>query len=162
MTTPVVPILFGGLIAWSIYRRVRRNIGRQPLRPTRHVISIVVFFVISLVLLGVSELLPKLVSGFGIGLLLGAVLGFVGLRLTKFETTAEGRFYTPDPRIGMAIVLLFVGRMIYRFWSLRHLVGEAQTPPPFKSALTYLTFGLLAGYYIVFYIGLIRHAREQK
>ena len=162
MTTPVVPILFGGLIAWSIYRRVRRNIGRQKLSPTRHVISIIIFSLISLVLLGVSELLPKLISGFGIGLLLGVVLGFVGLRLTKFETTAEGRFYTPDPRIGMAIVLLFVGRMIYRFWSLRHLVGEAQTPPPFKSALTYLTFGLLAGYYIVFYIGLIRHAREQK
>lgn len=161
MTTPVVPILFGGLIAWSIYRRVRRNIGRQKLRPTRHVISIVVFSLISLVLLGVSELLPKLVSGFGIGLLLGAAFGFVGLRLTKFETTAEDRFYTPDPRIGMAIVLIFVGRMIYRFWSLRHLVGEVQTPPPFKSALTYLTFGLLAGYYIIFYTGLIRHARKK-
>jgi hypothetical protein len=25
---PVMPVLFGGLIAWSVYRRVRRNIGR--------------------------------------------------------------------------------------------------------------------------------------
>jgi hypothetical protein len=159
MTTPVVPIIFGGLIAWGIYRRVRRNLGRQKLRPVRHVFSIAIFSIVSLVLLGVSELLPKLVSGFGIGLLIGAVLGFVGLRLTKFETTAEGNFYTPDPRIGMAIVLVFTGRMIYRFWSLRHLVGDAP-PPPFKSALTYLTFGLLAGYYIVFYAGLLRHSRK--
>ena len=143
MTTPVVPILFGGLIVWSIYRRVRRNIGRQPLRPARHVISIVVFSLISLVLLG-------------------AALGIVGRRLTKFETTDEGRFYTPDTRIGVVLVLLFVGRLVYRYWSLRHLVGAAQTPPPFKSALTYLVFGLLAGYYIVYYFGLLRHARDKK
>ena len=162
MTTPVMPILFGGLITWSIYRRVRRSIGRQKLRPARHVISIVVFSLISIVLVSVSELMPKLVSGIGIGLLLGAALGIVGLRLTKFETTGEGHFHTPDTRIGVGLVLLFVGRLVYRYWSLRHLVGEAQTPPPFKSALTYLVFGLLAGYYIVYYFGLLRHARDRK
>jgi hypothetical protein len=162
MTTPVIPILFGGLIAWSIYRRLRRNIGRQKLRPTRHIVSIIILSALSLTLFSLSELLPKLLSGIGVGLAVGAGLGVIGLRLTKFETTAEGHFYTPDARIGVALTLVFLGRVIYRFWALRHLIGEAQTPPPFKSALTFLTFGLLAGYYIVFYAGLVRHARDQK
>jgi hypothetical protein len=162
MTTPVIPILFGGLFAWGIYRRVRRNIGRQKLRPARHLTSIIIMSVLSLALFGISELLPKLLSGIGIGLLAGAALGFLGLRLTKFETTAEGHFYTPDTRIGVALTLVFLGRLIYRIWALRHFVGEAHTPPPFKSALTYLTFGLLAGYYIVYQIGLLRHARARK
>lgn len=162
MTTPVIPILFGGLVAWGIYRRARRHIGRQKLRPARHIVSIAILSALSITLFGISELLPKLLSGIGLGLLAGAVLGFVGLRLTKFETTAEGRFYTPDTRIGVALVLVFLGRVIYRIWALRHLVGVAHTPPPFKSALTYLTFGLLAGYYIVYQIGLLRHSRKPK
>ena len=49
-SAPVVPILFGGLIAWSIYRRVRRNIGRQKLRPRRITVSIVILSVVSILL----------------------------------------------------------------------------------------------------------------
>lgn len=159
---PVLPILIGCIIFWIIHRRLHRNIGRQKLRPIRSLVSIIVLSAISLVLVIASQFMPKLLSGIGTGLLCGAVLGFAGLRLTKFETTAEGRFYTPDTRIGMALTLLFVGRLIYRFWALRYLVGAAHTPPPFKSALTYFTFGLLAGYGIVYYAGLLVCGRGKK
>jgi hypothetical protein len=162
MAAPVVPILFGGLIVWGIYRRIRRNIGRQQLRPRRIIVSLVIFLLLSLVLIGVSLQLPKLLLGIGGGLVLGILLGFVGLRLTKFETTEAGHFYTPDMRLGIALSLLFVGRMLYRFWALRNLSDTAHTPPPFQSALTFLVFGLIAGYYIVYYIGLLRHTRGKK
>ncbi len=162
MAAPVVPILFGGLIAWSIYRRVRRNIGRQKLRSRRIIFSIVIFSLASLVLIAVSLQLPKLLLGISGGLVLGVLLGFVGLRLTKFETIDEGHFYTPDTRIGIALSLLFVGRMLYRFWALRNVSATEYTPPPFQSALTFLVFGLIAGYYIVYYIGLLNHTRDKK
>ena len=45
-SAPIAPFLIGGLVAWGIYRRVRRNIGRQPLRPRRIAISIVIFSII--------------------------------------------------------------------------------------------------------------------
>lgn len=163
LALPTVPILIGILLFWIITRRMRRNLGRQQLRRIRSIVSIVMLSVASIALLALSQLMPKLISGIGAGLFCGALLGFVGLRLTKFEITEEGHFYTPDKRIGVALTLLFVIRLIYRFWILRIFVGAAHTPPPpFKSALTYLIFGLLAGYYIVYHLGLLVCCRAKK
>ena len=163
MTVPaMMPILFGGLMAWGIYRRVRRNIGRQPLRPRRIMVSIVMLSVISVLIFSLSLQLPKLVFGMGGGLLLGALLGFVGLRLTKFETTEAGHYYTPNTHIGIALSVLFVGRMAYRFWAIRDVTVAPNSPPAFQSPLTLFIFGLIAGYYLVYYIGLFVHTHDRK
>jgi hypothetical protein len=159
---PVVPILFGGLIAWSIYRRVRRNIGRQPLRPRRITFSIVVFSLVSLLFIGMSLSQLHLMLGIVGGLALGVALGFFGLRLTRFETTDEGHFYTPNTHIGVALSVLFIGRLLYRFWVLRDAGLATDHPPPFQSPLTFFIFGLIAGYYIVYYIGLFVHTHDKK
>jgi hypothetical protein len=159
----VVPyFVFGGLIAWSIYRRVRRNIGRQPLRPRRIIVSIVIFSVLGLAFLAMSLLRLHLLLGIGGGLALGVALGFVGLRLTKFETTDAGHFYTPNTPIGVGLSVLFVGRVLYRFWVLRNTDFSSGHPPPFQSPLTFFIFGLLVGYYLVFYIGLLVHTHDKK
>ena len=162
MAAPVVPIVFGGLIVWSLYRRVRRNIGRQPLRPVRITISIVIFAIVSLIFLSLSVSTPRLLLGLGGGLLLGALLGLVGLRLTKFETTDIGHFYTPNTPIGVAISVLFIGRMLYRFWVVNDAMAAPHSPAAFQSPLTFFIFGLTAGYYLVYYIGLFIHTRDKK
>ena len=100
--------------------------------------------------------------GIGGGLFLGALLGFVGLRLTKFETTDAGHFYTPSTPIGVVLSLLFLGRMLYRFWVIRNVATAPAGPPPFQSPLTFFIFGLIAGYYLVFYIGLFVHTHDKK
>ena len=162
MASPVGPILLCGLIVWGVHRRLRRNVGRQKLRPVRLTISIAVFSIISAVLLFLSLGRPELMLGLGGGLALGAPLGFVGLRLTRFETTDEGHFYTPNTHLGVALSVLFLGRVVYRFWALRHLDPARHTPPPFQSALTYFLFGLIAGYYVVYYLGVFLHTRDKK
>ena len=159
---PVIPILFGGLFAWGIYRRVRRNIGQQPLRPRRIIVSIVIFSVVSILFLIMSLKQTPLLLGIGGGLLLGASLGFVGLRLTKFETTDQGHFYTPNTHIGIALSALFIGRMLYRFWVLHDAATATGHPPPFQSPLTFFIFGLIAGYYLVYYLGLFVHTHDKK
>jgi hypothetical protein len=160
---PVMPVLFGGLIAWSVYRRVRRNIGRQRLHPRRAVTSLVILSVFSVAVAGASLHNPNLLVGFGGGLLPGALLGYVGLRLTRFETTEAGHFYTPSAHIGVALALLFVGRLIYRFVALHSLARTFPQPTAMpKSPLTLLIFGLLAGYYMVYYAGLFLHSHDRK
>jgi len=162
MASPAIPVLFGGLIAWSFYRRIRRNIGRQKLRPRRIIVSIVIFCVVSLLIVATSRQNPNLLLGFGGGLLAGAALGFAGLRLTRFETTGEGHFYTPDTRLGVAISLLLIGRLLYRYWMLRNISYAPNHPPPMQSPLTLLIIGLTFGYYLVYYIGLFVHTRDKK
>jgi hypothetical protein len=157
----VVPILVG-LFAWSFYRRVRRNIGRQKLHPRRAVTSIVILSVFSAVIIGTSLQNTNLLLGFGAGLLPGAMLGFVGLRLTRFETTGEGHFYTPNAHIGVALSILLVGRMAYRFWVFRDISATANHPPPMQSPLTFFIIGLTFGYYIVYQTGLFIHSRGKN
>ena len=155
-------ILIIGIFAWSIYRRVRRNIGRQNLHPRRAIKSIVILSLVSVLIVCTSFQNTNLLLGFGGGLLLGALLGFAGLRLTRFETTDEGHFYTPNAHIGVALSVLFVGRMAYKYIPS----GNAATAPnpamPFHSPLTLFILGLTVGYYLVYQTGLFIHSRDKK
>jgi MFS family permease len=160
-STPVFGAVLA-LVAWRIYRRIRRNIGRQPLRPRRALISVVIFSILSLLLVFFSLHQPRLLLGVVGGLLPGVLLGWVGLRLTRFETTAAGHFYIPNTPIGIALSLLLVGRLAYRFMVLRDAANAPYHPPPMQSPLTFFIFGLMAGYYIVYQTGLFLHRRDKN
>ncbi|HEY4414268.1 MAG TPA: DUF1453 domain-containing protein [Verrucomicrobiae bacterium] len=162
MAAPVVPIFIGGLYVWGVYRRIRRNIGRQQLRPVRISISIAIFLLISALFFGLAGRESSLLLSQGGGLLLGAALGFLGLRLTKFETNEQGAFYTPNTHIGVVLSALFIGRMAYRYWVLNHSANAANHAPAFQSPLTFFIFGLTAGYYLVYYIGLFVHRSKNR
>jgi hypothetical protein len=162
--TPSMPV-FGAalaLVAWRIYRRIRRNIGRQPLRPRRALISVILLSVMSVAIVYVSLHQPRLLLGVSGGLSLGMLLGLIGLRLTRFETTAAGHFYIPNTPIGVALSLLLVGRLGYRFMVLRDVAAAPSHPPPMQSPLTFFIFELMAGYYILYQTGLFIHSRDKN
>ena len=164
---PVVPIVLGGVVAWSIYRRVRRSIGWQRLRPRRILFSLATLSLFTGLFLLSTRFQPSLLLGLGGGLLPGALLGGLSLRLTRFETTDKGHFYKPNTQIGVLLSLLFIGRLGYRFWVLRDAAMLQNStamphPPVMQSALTLFIFGLLAGHGIVYYASLFRHARDRK
>ena len=50
----VTPLLFAAFVAFAIYRRVRRNIGRQRVQPMRMRSRIILFGVIGALVLAVS------------------------------------------------------------------------------------------------------------
>jgi hypothetical protein len=160
-TAKIVPALATLYVGWRVYVRFRRNIGRQPLRPGRMTWSIVFFGVISVFVgLGAFSYQPALLS-FGGGLLLGIPFAFAGLQLTKFETTAEGHFYTPNTHIGLALTLLLAGRVAYR---VVLLLGSSASLPPsalMQSPLTLGIIGLTAGYYIAYNSGVLWHRRDK-
>jgi hypothetical protein len=101
---------------------------------------------------------PRMLEGLGAGLLLGVLLALLGLHLTLFETTPEGKFYTPNTYIGLALSLLFFVRVIYRgliLFSHTPAFTDAQQPAALQSPLTNFMFALLAGYYIAYYTGIL-------
>jgi Na+/proline symporter len=156
----IVPLLLAGLFAWSIYRRVRRNIGRQKLHPRRAITSIIILSAVSVLIVGASWPNIHLLLGFSGGFLPGALLGLAGLRLTRFETADGGHFYTPNTHIGVSLSLLLAGRIAYRFLVLSNAASASNHPPPMQSPLTFFIFGLTAGYYIVYQTGLFIHSRD--
>ena len=156
----LVPALLASFFAWRIYSRARRSFGRQPLQPKRLIARIVIFAVIACALLAFSIMYPRLLIGLGSGLVLGVVAALAGLSLTKFEATPEGRFYTPSPYFGAALTILLVGRLVYRLIVISNISqNPPQTPGLMQSALSLLVFGLLAGYYMAYYIGVLARSR---
>ena len=152
-----VPYAIMAFIAWRVIYRVRRNFGKQRVRHKRLVTRIVIYSVLTVFISLAGILKPMVLEGLGGGLVGGVVLALVGLRLTKFEITAEGIFYTPNPYIGVAVSLLFIFRLFYRIIAVSGASGHAasQNPAAMLSPLTFGVFGLLAGYYVAYFAGIL-------
>jgi hypothetical protein len=146
------------LVAWRVYARVRRLVGRQRLSRIRLWITLIVFPAVVLLLCLAASTHPERLAWLAVGLVAGALLGVFGLRKTVFEPTPQGLFYTPNAHLGIALSLLFVARIAYRLIEIYMLdPGMPRGTQDFaRSPLTLSVFGLLAGYYIAYAIGLVR------
>ena len=146
------------LIAWRLYARIRRLVGRQHSRPWRHGMAAILFPLVFLLLGFAAWTHPAALAGLAAGALIGAALAAWGLRLTRFERTAEGVFYTPNAHIGVALSVVFAARIAYRFGQM-YLGGgpaaQAARGDPVSSPLTLLIFGTLAAYYTVYALGVL-------
>ena len=162
----ITPIVFMALIAFAIYRRVRRNIGRQVLSPGRLTTRIAIFGILGALILVGSLRDMNLFGAMAAGILGGIVLAWFGLRHTQFEATALGRFYTPHTYIGVFVSALFLGRILYRYVVLYSTSTAIAQPDgnPFaayqKSPLTLAIFGMLVGYYVAYYAGVLVRNRS--
>jgi hypothetical protein len=155
-TATLVMLALVPLVLWRIYSRVRRLVGRQRLSRVRPWITLAVFPLLILLLAWFALPRPEPLAWLGGGLAGGALLALYGLRMTRFEPTPEGLFYTPNVHLGIALSLLFIGRVIYRIVEVA-LLGHPNSGIGFvQSYVTLSIFGLLAGYYIAYAIGLVR------
>jgi hypothetical protein len=165
MTPSVVVALVVPLVAWRVYKRVRRNIGRQRSRLWRHWAGTVLCpLLLALMALGAlhsveaeAALLGGIAGGFG--------LGTFGLRLTRFERDGAGFFYTPNPYLGVGLSLLLVGRIAWRMVELYQLQGHFANTGSLdfaRSPLTLVMVGLVFGYYATYSFGLLRWRRQSR
>lgn len=160
------PVLMGALVLLMIGRRIMRNIGRQKLRPTAMQLRIGLLAMIGVVFTLRALHDVNLLGALLAGTLAGAGLGWYGLRHTKFERTEQGAFYTPHTWIGLTVSVLLIARLAYRFFFVMPAMQAAaqSDQDPFaafqRSPLTLAVFGVLIGYYICYYVGVLRAARR--
>jgi hypothetical protein len=144
------------LIAWRLYARIRRTIGRQRLSPVRPWVTVVVFpLLVALLAFAARSHAPAAAALAG-GVVVGVGLGFLGLHLTRFEVSPEGRYYTPSAHLGVALSALLVCRIFYRFFVYGLPGSSGGGAPPPLTPLTLLLLGTLAGYYTTYALGLLR------
>ncbi|HKT74723.1 MAG TPA: hypothetical protein VJQ47_17695 [Steroidobacteraceae bacterium] len=155
----LLPALLVPLFLLSLYRRLRRNFGRQQVKPKRMTVRVVILIAIAVITLSATHQHdPRLIAGGLAGLAIGAALATLGLRLTRFESTPQGEFYTPNGYIGAALTAIFVSRLLYRFTVLAPVLTQgadsAAGGGPFgnfqRSPLTLGIFTVLIGYYAVY------------
>ncbi|MCK9686997.1 hypothetical protein [Scleromatobacter humisilvae] len=154
----LIVLAFAALVVWRVYARIRRVVGRQRLSKVRPWITVVVFPLIFALLLATNLAHPATAVLALAGAAVGAGLGVLGTRLTKFEVTPAGLFYTPNAHLGIALSLLLVVRLAWRF-VMQQTAGRGLDPQSMQigsNPLTMAIFGTLAGYYVTYAIGLLR------
>jgi hypothetical protein len=162
-----LPWALAVLIPLALYRRFRRNFGRQPLAPARR--RMVIFSVVGALILLQALMLRSAVILFGdvIGALLGVELAVWGASRTRFLSDRGQLYYVPHTYTGVAVSALFLGRLIYRFAQLYAVPGIAASQGidgttasgPAAMGRSPLTAGILFvlfGYYVCYY-GLVLH-----
>jgi hypothetical protein len=157
------PYLFAVLVVFAVYRRLRRSFGRQPLRPTRMTIRMVLLTVIVCALMPVALRSPQYLGAELAGAALGIGLGFWGAQRTRFLMVGEQLYYVPHTYTGIAVSLLFLGRLVYRIVQVYTAAHAQHGPYPadpsqamgpasmVRSPLTVGIFLVLAGYYLYYY-----------
>jgi hypothetical protein len=156
LPTPVVAAVLAPFVLWRVYSRIKRLTTRQRSKVWRHRTTLVFFPLLVLVLAVLSlQTAPIALAGLGAGLPLGLVLARIATSRTKFEQVGGEYYFTPDAPIGMLVALLFLGRMAYRAYQLVEAHGQLAHHEFVTSPLTLFIFGILAGYYMTFAVGLL-------
>jgi hypothetical protein len=173
----LIPVV---LIGFGIYRRVKRTIGFQQLRPKRMMFRIVVFAIVGLLILSLAFNHPIQYVGDAVGLLCGLTLGYFGIRHLKFEKREQSWFYRTHGTVEAIVLVLFVGRIAYRLIETMVLhpgaMGGAGATPyaggaggsavanPYgdftRDPLTSGVFFVIVSYYICFYGYLLVKAKQ--
>lgn len=150
------------LVAWRVYVRFRRASGRQRLSRYRGPITLAIYFLLIGAVAFANWRFPAHLLAFAAALALGGGLAVFGLKRTQFEPTPSGLYYTPHGPIGISLAVLFVARIAYRFVEV--YVLDTGAPRSFgefaHSPLTLGAFGLLAGYYWSYMLGLVLWRRR--
>ena len=155
----LAPAILLPLFAFSLYRRVRRNIGRQPLRATQLKVRIAMLALATFLITTSLASGVDLLIWMAIGAAAGIALAYWGVKLTRFESSPQGIFYTPNPYLGIAVSMLLIARIGYRMMQIGPALQSPQAMTMYTSTpLTMALFGLVIGYYIAFCVGLLWRA----
>ncbi|MBB6733204.1 DUF1453 domain-containing protein [Cohnella zeiphila] len=117
-------VLIVCLVAFAVYRRVRRTVGWQTLRPKSMTVRSVILCVLGVLFLVLGGLHPVSLVSDIIGIVLGIVLAYVGASLTRFEQRGGKLQYLPNPWLGTIVTVLFLGRLAYRMYWMFSRSGQ--------------------------------------
>jgi hypothetical protein len=103
-----------------------------------------------------------------IGITSGAIVGLLGLAITRWESRPEGLFYTPSRWLALIVTLTIAARFIYGWWRATHSGNSAPGNQHWliTASGTQLSVAVAAGligYYLVYCIGVrLRLTRHEQ
>ncbi|MGE5625533.1 MAG: hypothetical protein ACM3ZT_08305 [Bacillota bacterium] len=166
-------LLFSGFILFFLYRRFRRNFGRQKLSRWRLKLRMWVLGVLGMILLPFAFFSAERAIATVLGAGIGVALGMWAAKHTRFLKQDGKLYYIPHTYTGIAVSALFIGRLIYRFvvvapsvLSVATMASQGANPADFggwqaisHNPVTRTIFFILIGYYLYYY-GYVLHESE--
>jgi len=152
------------LIPLSIVQRYRVGTSRSRARPwlvTLNVIGISLSLALFLAGAAVTNIwVPRALLSAAGGAVAGAVLGILGLALTRWERSPDSLHFTPNRWLVLTITLAVTARLVYgvwRGWQTWQATGDDSSWLAASGAAGSLAAGaLVLGYYGAYWIGVRR------
>jgi hypothetical protein len=155
------------LVPFSIVQRYRMGTSRQRARgwlTTINLAGIALSAILFLAGAAVTTVwVPHAFTYTAAGLVVGCVLGFIGLWLTRWEPAPGSLHYTPNRWLVLGITLVVTARLIYGFWRGLHTwragvegaswLGAAGIPGSMAAGAVVL------GYYLAYWVGVRRRLK---
>ncbi|MDR6884558.1 hypothetical protein [Bacillus sp. 3255] len=149
------------IIGFIIYRRTKRTIGFQRLAKRRLKFRLTLFSLLGIVIFLLGFVHPSHFIGYVIGLAAGAGLGMTAIRHTRFEYRTDGWYYRTHLWIEIAVLVLFLSRIVYRLAFIALSPDPARMNPAdpmqfTEDPLTAGVFFVLVSYYVLYFTYLLR------
>ena len=173
----IVLLLILGFIALmplSLVLRYRAGTIRRPARrwvATINVMMLGLSAVLFLVGAAITNVwVPQAFPYAFTGLAAGSALGVLGLWLSRWETTRQSLYYTPNRWLVLALTLVVTTRVLYGFWRGWHAWRAAPDDGSWLAAAgaagSLAAGAVVVGYYLAYSIGVrrrvVRHARTPR
>lgn len=167
----LMPLLAVLLMPVTLVQRYRvgtaRRRGRRWVATVNAVLSATSAAFLVLFAAAASVWVSYALTGALAGLLGGAVLGVVGLAVSRWEAGGQDLHYTPNRWLVLAVTLLVSARLVYGLWRGWHAWSTSAGDTSWLAAAgvpgSLAAGGAVLGYYVVYWVGVrrrvVRHAR---
>src|ERR1044072_4855341 len=126
---PLLAVLIGIVvfiisIPFLLVLRYRLGVARRPARrwiATTNLLSLLASAALFIWVAAMTNFwVPNAFRYSLIGFITGVLLGLLGLRLTRWETTSRALYYTPSRALVLLITLAVSARLLYGLWRIWH------------------------------------------
>ena len=157
------------LIPVSLVMRYRAGRTRRQARgwiATVNIVGLALSIVLWLTTVALTSIWVAGVSGHALaGLAIGGLLGIVGLMLTQWDVAPGSLHFTPNAWIVLFITVVVAARIAYGGWRTWHAwdAGFDHTSLILIDGVrgSLAAAGIVLGYYLMFWLGVLRRVRRQ-
>ena len=166
----LIPLLVVVAIPVSLVTRIRRGTMRRRARGwviTANVVAVAISTAMFLIgALVTSRWAPDVLRYSLAGLGAGAVLGFIGFALTRWESIRGVVHYTPNRWLVLGVTLVVAARIVYGFWRVYAAwqAGSDQIAAVAASglAMSMAAAAVVLGYYLIYWIAVRRRVSRSR